>query len=81
MIGKVGYFGFKLDDVLSANGNEAVTRSGPSILLINTNGEVCTVAMVQHCARVNRGLTDVSFSPRFEMVRECAQDRCSWERR
>lgn len=81
MIGKVGYFGFRLDDVLSANGNGAVTRSGLSILFVNTNGEVCTVAVVQHYARVNRGLNDVSFSPRFEMIRECVQDRCFWERR
>lgn len=42
VIDKVACLGFKLDDALGdTNGNGAVTRLGPSVLLIKTNEEVC----------------------------------------
>ena len=44
VVGKVGCLGFKLDDALGrANGEGAVTRLGPNVLLIKTNEEVCAM--------------------------------------
>ena len=44
VIGKVSCLGFELDDTLGGvNGNGAVTRLGPNILLIKTNEEVCAM--------------------------------------
>jgi len=77
VVGKVGCLGFKLDDAFGGtNGNKAVTKLGPNVLLIKTNEEIC--AMVQPYVKANRGPTNIIF-PQFEMARECGQDKRFWE--
>ena len=77
VIDKVACLGFKLDDALgSTDGDETVTRLGPSVLLIKTNEEVCA-SLISY-----EGLIAVSpllFFLQFEMARECARDKRFWE--
>ena len=57
---KVACLGFKLNDILGgANGNRAVTKLGPNVLLIKTNEEVCPMIWLH--VKVNRGLINVFF--------------------
>ena len=50
VIDMVACLGFKLEDALgSTSGNGAVTRLGPSVLLIKTNEEVCVGLTLCEC--------------------------------